>query len=63
MGFFAAAMAVWVLPFVFGVMALIFGAAALSKGERRGWWVVAAAFVGTGLGLVVELLPEKLVGG
>lgn len=63
MGIFAAAMAVWVLPLLVGLIALIFGATALAKGERRGWWVIGAAFVGTGLGLLVELLPEKLVGG
>jgi hypothetical protein len=58
--FVLAAIAVLVLPIVFGVAAIVFGAVARKRGERRGQLAfklaVIATIVGTIFGVLVRLL-------
>ena len=60
-GCVAAAMAIWLLPYVFGPVGMAFGAAALVRGDRRGRWVIAAAAFGLVLGLIVNLVPDHIL--
>jgi hypothetical protein len=38
---------------------MVLGGIAYARGERRGRWVVLAAAIGTLLGLMFGLLPDK----
>jgi hypothetical protein len=58
---FLAGFAVFVAPLVVGPAAMVLGAVAYFRGERRGRWVVALAVLCTVLGLLVGLLPDKFV--
>ena len=58
-GVFFAGLAVWVLPYTFGPLGMVLGGIAYARGERRGRWVVLAAAIGTLLGLMFGLLPDK----
>jgi hypothetical protein len=60
-GCVAAAMAVWLLPYVFGPVGMAFGAAAVANGDRRGRWVIAVALVGLVLGLIVNQIPDHIL--
>jgi hypothetical protein len=60
-GYVAAAMAIWLLPYVFGPVGMVFGAAALGRGDRRGRWVIVAAACGLVLGLVVNQIPDHIL--
>jgi hypothetical protein len=60
-GAVAAAWAVFVAPLVLGPLGVMLGGVAFVRGERRGRWVVLAAVVGLGLGLVLNALPDKFV--
>jgi hypothetical protein len=56
-----AAFAIFVYPLVVGPAGMVLGATAWARGERRGRWIVVAAIVGTVLGLLLGLLPDKFV--
>ena len=56
-----AAMAVFVAPVVLGPLAVLCGAGAWLRGERRGRWVIVAGVVGMLLGLGLGLLPDTFV--
>jgi hypothetical protein len=60
-GCVSAAMAIWLLPYVFGPVGLIFGVVALMRGDRRGRWVIAAALLGVVLGLIVSIVPDHIL--
>jgi hypothetical protein len=60
-GCVAAAMAIWLLPYVFGPVGVIFGINAVLHGDRRGRWVVAVAIVGFVLGLIVNVIPDHIL--
>lgn len=62
LGAFSAGFAVWILPLILGPLAMVLGGIAVFRGERRGRWVIAAAVVCVGLGLVVHSLPDKIIG-
>ena len=62
LGAFAAAFAVWILPLILGPLAIILGGVAIARGERRGRWVIVAAVICIGLGLIVHSLPDKIIG-
>ena len=61
MGVVAGAFAIFVAPLVLGPFGVLCGIVAVSRGERRGWWVMGLAFVGLGLGLLVNHLPAENV--
>jgi hypothetical protein len=56
-----AGMAIFVIPFVLGPVAMILGWLAIRKGESRGKWVIVAAPVCIVLGLLLAMLPDKFV--
>jgi hypothetical protein len=56
-----AAMAIFVFPLGFGPAGMVLGAIAVVRGERRGRWVIALAVLGTVLGLLLAMLPDKFV--
>jgi hypothetical protein len=58
-GLFFAGWAVWVLPYFFGPLGMVFGGLAYARGERRGRWVVLIALVGMVAGILFGLLPDK----
>jgi hypothetical protein len=58
-GLFFAAWAVWVLPWGFGPLGMVFGGLAYARGERRGRWVILIAAVGMVAGILFALLPDK----
>ena len=60
-GFILAGLAIFVFPFVLGPAAMLLGAVAELRGERRGRWVVALGALGLVLGLLLGLLPDKFV--
>jgi uncharacterized membrane protein HdeD (DUF308 family) len=60
-GSVAAAMAIWLLPYVFGPVGVIFGVNALLHGDRRGRWVIVVAVVGLVLGLIVNVIPDHIL--
>ena len=60
-GLFLAGFAIFVAPLVVGPAGMALGVFAEIKGERRGRWVAALAALGTVLGLLVGLLPDKFV--
>lgn len=60
-GCVSGAMAIWLLPYVFGPVAMIFGAVALLQGDRRGRWVIAVGVLGLVLGLIVNLIPDHIL--
>jgi hypothetical protein len=60
-GCVAAAMAIWLLPYVFGPLGMIFGAVATMRGDRRGRWVIALAAGCLVLGLIVNLVPDHIL--
>ena len=60
-GCVSAAMAIWLLPYVFGPLGMIFGAMAAMRGDRRGRWVVALAAGCLVLGLLVNLVPDHIL--
>jgi hypothetical protein len=60
-GCVAAAMAIWLLPYVFGPLGMIFGAVAMMRGDRRGRWVIALAAGCLVLGLIVNLVPDHIL--
>ena len=60
-GSVAAAWAVFLAPLVLGPVGMMLGGLAFLRGERRGRWVVAAAVVATGLGLLLNALPDRFV--
>jgi hypothetical protein len=63
LGVFAAGFAIWILPYIMGPLAIIFGIVAYVKGERRGLWVIGLAVVCIVLGLIVHALPDEVIGG
>jgi hypothetical protein len=63
LGVFSAGFAVWILPWILGPLAMIFGGVAMARGERRGLWVIGLAAVCIALGLVIHALPDEIVGG
>ena len=60
-GCVAAAMAIWLLPYVFGPVGMIFGGVAVMRGDRRGRWVIALAAFCLVLGLIVNLVPDHIL--
>jgi hypothetical protein len=54
--FVLAAVAVLILPIVFGVAAIIFGVIARKRGERLGALAMRLAIVGTALGALLGML-------
>jgi hypothetical protein len=62
-GVFASGFAIWILPWVLGPIAIIFGGVAMARGERRGLWVIGLAVFCIALGLVIHALPDEVVGG
>jgi hypothetical protein len=62
LGVFAAGFAIWILPWILGPLAMIFGGVAMYKGERRGLWVIGLAAVCIVLGLIVHALPAETIG-
>lgn len=60
-GLFLAGLAVFVAPLLVGPAGMVLGVVADIRGERRGRWVVALAALGTVLGLLIGLLPDKFV--
>jgi hypothetical protein len=63
LGVFAAGFAIWILPWILGPIAIVFGTVAIVRGERRGRWVIVLAVACIGLGLLVHALPDDIVGG
>jgi hypothetical protein len=59
MGAVTAGTAVWVAPWLLGPIAAGFGGIGELRGDRWGRWVVVAAVIATGLGLLLSLLPDK----
>jgi hypothetical protein len=59
-GIFFAGWAVWVLPWLFGPIGMLFGGIAYARGERRARWVVLIAFIAMIVGLLFGLLPDKV---
>ncbi len=62
LGAFAAGFAIWILPWILGPIAIVLGGLAIFRGERRGRWVILAAVLCIGLGLVVHALPDEIIG-
>jgi hypothetical protein len=62
LGVFAAGFAIWILPLLLGPIAIVLGAIAIARGERRGRWVIVAAIVCIGIGLLVHALPDEIIG-
>jgi hypothetical protein len=62
LGVFAAGFAIWIIPWILGPPAMVLGGIAMYRGERRGLWVIAAAVVCIGLGIVVHALPAETIG-
>jgi hypothetical protein len=62
-GVFAAGFAIWILPYILGPIAIIFGIVAIVRGERRGLWVIGIAILCMGLGFIIHALPDEFVGG
>ena len=60
-GVVAAAWAVFLLPLVFGAVAVALGGYAWRRGEPRGRWVILAAVVCTLFGLALTQLPDWFV--
>lgn len=60
-GCIAAGMAIWLLPYVFGPLGMIFGGMAAVRGDRRGRWVIALAAFCLVLGLIVNLVPDHIL--
>jgi hypothetical protein len=58
-GLFFAGWSVWVLPYLFGPLGMVFGGLAYARGERRGRWVVLIAAIAMVCGIVFALLPDK----
>jgi hypothetical protein len=54
-------MAIWLLPYVFGPVGMIFGGVALMRGDRRGRWVIVAAAACLVVGLLVNLVPDHIL--
>jgi len=63
LGVFAASFAIWILPYILGPIAIIFGIVAMVRGERRGLWVIGLAVVCIILGLIVHAIPDDVIGG
>jgi hypothetical protein len=63
LGVFAASFAIWILPYILGPIAIIFGIVAMVKGERRGLWVIGLAVVCIILGLIIHAIPDDVIGG
>ena len=63
LGVFAASFAIWILPYILGPIAIIFGIVAIVRGERRGLWVIGLAVVCIILGLIVHAIPDDVIGG
>lgn len=63
LGVFAAGFAIWILPYILGPIAIIFGIVAMVRGERRGLWVIGLAVVCIILGLIVHAIPDNVIGG
>ena len=61
-GCFAAGFAIWILPYLLAPLAMVLGGVAIYQGERRGRWVILAAFICLGLGILVHALPDKIIG-
>ena len=57
----AAAWAVFLLPLFFGAVGIALGGYAWWRGERRGRWVMVAAFGCMLFGLALGLLPDWFV--
>jgi hypothetical protein len=62
LGVFAAGFAIWILPWILGPIAMVFGGVAMARGERRGLWVIGIAAVCIALGVIVHALPSEIVG-
>ncbi len=60
-GIFFSAMAVFVGPLVLGPIGFVLGGVGYWKGERRARWIMVAAIVCIGLGLLLDALPDKFV--
>ena len=60
-GCVSAAMAIWLLPYVFGPLGMIFGGVAVLRGDRRGRWVIALAAFCLVLGLIVNMVPDHIL--
>lgn len=60
-GSVSAAMAIWLLPYVFGPLGMIFGTMAAMRGDHRGRWVIAVAAFCLVLGLIVNLVPDHIL--
>ncbi|MBV8691162.1 MAG: hypothetical protein JOY57_05845 [Actinobacteria bacterium] len=60
-GCISAAMAIWLLPYVFGPLGMICGGMAVVRGDRRGRWVIALAAVCLVIGLLVNLVPDHIL--
>jgi hypothetical protein len=60
-GLCLAGLAIFVLPLVLGPAGMAFGIIADLRGERRGRWVIALAVLGTVLGVLLGMLPDKFV--
>jgi ABC-type multidrug transport system permease subunit len=54
-------MAIWVAPLLLGPIAVVLGILAEIRGDRLGRWIVLAAVLTTGLGLLLGLLPNKFL--
>jgi hypothetical protein len=57
-GVVAAAWAVFIVPVVFGAIALLLGGYAWWRGEQRGRWVMVGALSAVLLGLAINEMPE-----
>jgi hypothetical protein len=62
LGVFAAGFAIWIIPWILGPLAMVFGGIAIYRGERRGLWVIGLAVVCIGLGILVHALPAETIG-
>jgi hypothetical protein len=60
-GIFFSAMAVFLAPLVLGPVGFVLGGIAYYRGERRARWIIVAAIVCIGLGLLLDALPDKFV--
>jgi hypothetical protein len=60
-GIFFSAMAIFVGPLVLGPIGFVLGGIATLRGERRARWIMVAAVVCIGLGLLLDMLPDKFV--
>lgn len=58
-GLTLAGMAIWIAPLVLGPLAMALGLISYLRGERRSRWVIVLAVVAIGLGLLLNLLPDK----